>query len=1111
MDESELPPRPTTPGSVEEGQHSLHSSHNSDDEQIIGEEDLEFPFILYEAPAVPSTQGGLKVGDVESPSKGHHHRVPSVFDAQGNPVESPTKTSNITTTELPSAASLMGTSMASMASLAIQGKTQMSSVMTWEGVSALPYRTRTVDTSGSAQDVNIVDTWNNENDASLIPYWQMKKAEKEEAESKMKGTTVTSMDVDSTTELNEEDDPMDALDKKSKVSIFLVCYHLPIILTKDESTAKWNACWSESLIAKSKIGGISNTRKTTWIGTVDVPDESLQDPQEREAIRQVLAEMDCIPIFLMDEGDDQQKTGNSKSETLVDRMYLGYCKQVLWPSFHNVDLLALATNSWGQRKHNPVRPDPVQACAIAAAEAEERKRSGSVNDEKEVLLESDWDQRRLDNWWSAYIQVNQTFCQVVADLVTGGDVVWVHDYHLALLPRMLREMRNETDVVGSHNLQPHDDLPGNEIVGGRTKPVRMIFFIHVPFPTSQVFRELEHGEALLEGMLHADVVGFHAFDHARHFLNAAKRILGLTYESLVGGLIGVRHRGTKVLVTVSNVSVEADTIDAVLQLPSVEDGAETLQKKHSGRIIISGIDVAQRLSGVSYKLLAFERLLTDYPVWQSKVVLLQRCLIPGVRRMDEADTIHEVRFLVQRIRKNFGPEVIDYDEQVGSVLPVDHRLAIWKSSHVMMHTPIKEGLNLLPLEYVFSRKEPADPGVVVASEFSAVSSVLNGALRVNPYDVQAVVTSIDCALSMSINERDARRLRDIDFVSTCSSGIWSRNVLRDLNDATLHSAKMESINESSLDAREAELGIEKLSLPALGHAYSNSKTRVIIIDFNGTLVVKENAGKYLKREILGTSGFKPTHLTALALQRLCANPKNIVYVVSGDSQPNLEAAVGNIQGLGLAASNGTCFAGPAGIEGRQWQYLDFGVDWAAVKKVALPIISKFTARTNGSFVKLSHSSIGWSYYSCDPEWGSLQASHLVSELEEALHAFDVRFVALKGIVEVVPRKGHKGHIVKKILEDVKARKKVVDFVLCMGDDIADEKMFTSVMNFYTSNSSKEAAYAFNVAVGKKQTNASFYVDDAADVGGILVSLCGDAALQRQASSDASTASGEQFF
>ena len=296
------------------------------------------------------------------------------------------------------------------------------------------------------------------------------------------------------------------------------------------------------------------------------------------------------------------------------------------------------------------------------------------------------------------------------------------------------------------------------------------------------------------------------------------------------------------LVTVSNVSVEYDIIEALMEFPSVKEQAEALQRKHSGRSIISGIDVAQRLSGVSYKLLAFERLLTDYPVWQSKVVLLQRCLIPGARRIDEADTINEVRLLVQRIRKSFGPEVIDYEEQVGSVYPIDQRLAIWISSHVMMHTPLREGLNLCPLEYVFTHKEPAEPGSVIASEFSAVSSILNGALRVNPYDVQMCVTSIDCALSMSQSERDARRGRDIDFVSNAPSGLWTRNVLRDLNDATLQGTKMDTIGDSSPDsilAREAELGLEKLDIPALEYAYANTKTRVIIIDFNGTLVVKE--------------------------------------------------------------------------------------------------------------------------------------------------------------------------------------------------------------------------------------------------------------------------------
>ena len=112
--------------------------------------------------------------------------------------------------------------------------------------------------------------------------------------------------------------------------------------------------------------------------------------------------------------------------------------------------------------------------------------------------------------------------------------------------------------------------------------------------------------------------------------------------------------------------------------------------------------------------------------------------------------------------------------------------------------------------------------------------------------------------------------------------------------------------------------------------------------------------------------------------------------------------------------------------------------------MSIPVLAKYTARTNGSFVKLTHSSIGWSYYSCDPEWGSLQASHLVMELESELRAFDVRFVTLKGIVEIVPRRMNKGLIVKKVLQDAAASNggAGVDFILCMGDDISDEKMFS---------------------------------------------------------------------
>lgn len=460
------------------------------------------------------------------------------------------------------------------------------------------------------------------------------------------------------------------------------------------------------------------------------------------------------------------------------------------------------------------------------------------------------------------------------------------------------------------------------------------------------------------------------------------------------------------------------------------------------------------------------------------------------------------------------------------------------------------GLNHWPMEFIYAHKEPGTPGVVIASEFSAISSILNGALRVNPYDIQATVATMDKALSMEMQEREWRRYRDIDFVSSSPSDKWVKNVLRDLQDATsIHAGKSgggTSQNNSQVNtpyatpsryrkitvdstasflARETDQAFAHLQIRTLCKAYDNSKQRVIILDFNGTIVLKEPPGKYLKREILGTSGNKPPPEVIDALKRLAEDPKNLIYVVSGDSSENVLSALGHLSGVGLAVSNGARAAPPlgglnaVGVGQRNWFTFDLGVDWDAVKRVALPVLSKYTARSNGSFVKLTSFSIGWSYYSCDPEWGTMQAAYLVLELENELRAFDVRFVTLKGIVEIVPRKLNKGIVVKKILRDRNAFDVScpVDFVLCFGDDISDEKMFTSVFTFVAeqgdsvncspippvvgddgvyhvsgdgslSDKLPNPQYCYTVAVGKKPSHASFFVNDAQEVAKCLVSL-----------------------
>jgi trehalose 6-phosphate synthase/phosphatase len=253
---------------------------------------------------------------------------------------------------------------------------------------------------------------------------------------------------------------------------------------------QWQATWSESLLARKEGSKIVAAYRAHWIGTV-TPHPPITNEGDRQAVRKVLAELDCTPIFI------KQSTRQAH--------YYGFCKQVLWPAFHNIDLLDLSISGV----------------------------SGGAGDK----ATSDWDQSRLDHWWQAYQQVNREFATVVNSLVDSDSstYLWIHDYHLSLLPRML------------------DKEPA--------KSCRKVFFLHIPFPTSQIFRELECGEEILQGMLHADVVGFHAFDHARHFLNAAKRILGLNYESLEGGLIGVNFAGKTVLVSMSNVSIEPKMVD----------------------------------------------------------------------------------------------------------------------------------------------------------------------------------------------------------------------------------------------------------------------------------------------------------------------------------------------------------------------------------------------------------------------------------------------------------------------------------------------------------------------------------------------------------------------
>eukprot|EP00968_Pinguiococcus_pyrenoidosus_P019693 scaffold2171_cov253-Pinguiococcus_pyrenoidosus.AAC.7 len=885
----------------------------------------------------------------------------------------------------------------------------------------------------------------------------------------------------------------------------LVCFHLPIELDKDAS-GKWTARWAESLISKTQ-DTISDQINTRWMGTVSYQghDGGELPLADQEEIRELLRPMNCCPVFI--------------GQHLRRQHYKGFCKQVIWPAFHNVDSLDSNSAVW---RRPPVGAEETSAALAGPAQ------EPALPDIATVSSRTPSPRPRLDSedlgesFYDSYLRVNEIFVENLVKVLkeTQGEgleedqyaegIVWVHDYHLMLLPKMLHDV---------------------EISMFKERRSRVVFFLHIPFPTSQIFRTLSCGEALLQGMVSADVVGFHAFDHARHFLNACKRILGLNYKSRKGGLMGVEYQGRVVMVVMSHVGIEPTTLDAALEDAKCIQTREELLRAHPDRILISGYDPCERLQGVALKLLAFEKLMDDYPIWSDKVVLVQRCIRNGSRPGDEEHTSHEIRELVDRINGKHR-DVVDYAE-VTTKMFVAERMGMYQASDIFLALAVREGLNLCPLEYIYARQDPLTAGVVVASEFSACTSMLSGILRVNPFHLEHTVQVLDKALAMTDREKFARRARDLPFIKSRPSALWTRQVLEDM--AAVLREEQEKDEVTDMEPESMTSGVHNTGGAGSGYAplnfanvissYTATRSRVILLDYGGTLLKKEELGKYLKRDMTACKSRTPSQTIFSALDVLSRDSRNLIMIVSSLQREMLEKIFAAYPEIGLGASNGHSFSWPERLkvsssdefsefkiaygEQRQWEVFDYGVDWDAVQAVALPIMERYTWHTNGSNLSLRSAGIEWSYYSTDPEWGTFQAKKMAVELEIALSSYDVKVHHNRGMIEVVPRRLNKGLVASLALSKAKGMKlfdgdvsgRSPEFVLVVGDDASDEHMFRSLYNFMGTAEEPDAeldgqepmSNVYTVSVGMRPSNATRYVNSVDDMEVLLEALAREAA------------------
>ncbi|KAH6913160.1 alpha,alpha-trehalose-phosphate synthase t [Coprinopsis sp. MPI-PUGE-AT-0042] len=405
----------------------------------------------------------------------------------------------------------------------------------------------------------------------------------------------------------------------------------------------------------SALSGFKKSLNFTWIGWPGF----FIPPKDRPIVdKRLKEEYSCQAVYLDDD--------------VADRHYNGFSNSILWPLFH----------------YHP----------------------GEMNFDEEN--------------WLAYRQANLQFAEAVRLHVGPGSMVWVQDYHLMLLPMMLRilidgpsagkfsskEFSRITEGISDQMPTPSPTKIPNVKIG---------YFLHTPFPSSEIYRILPVRREILLGVLYCDLIGFHTYDYARHFLSSCTRILNLPTMPN-----GVEFEGRLAHVGTFPIGIEPSTFIDNLKRQGVQDRITQLEQRFRGVKVIVGVDRLDYIKGL---------FLTQHPEWIGKVVLVQLA-VPSRQDVEEYQNLRStVNELVGRINGRFGTVEFMPIHFMHKSLAFDELCALYAVSDVCLVSSTRDGMNLVSYEYIACQQERQ--GAMILSEFAGAAQSLNGSLVVNPWDL----------------------------------------------------------------------------------------------------------------------------------------------------------------------------------------------------------------------------------------------------------------------------------------------------------------------------------------------------------------------------------------
>ena len=585
--------------------------------------------------------------------------------------------------------------------------------------------------------------------------------------------------------------------------------------------------------------------------------------------------------------------------------------------------------------------------------------------------------------WNTYEAINHRFADVLAELYRPGDLVWIHDYQLMRVPALLRER-----------------VPG----------ARIGFFLHIPFPSFEVFRVLPTRERIIEGLLGADLVGFHTAAYARHFGIAAAELLDLVVDGPAEEPV-IHHTGGETAVGVFPMGVDAERFSALAERADPAAQRRALAITRRERLLV-GIDRLDYTKGIPRRLIAFEHLLRQHPELKEHVTLLQvavpsRTGVSAYRRLRR-----QVDALVGRINGIFGTPGWTPVRYLYHGFAQAELVGLYRIADVMLVTPVRDGMNLVAKEFVASR--PDEDGVLLLSEFTGAAAELAEAVLVNPYDIDGTTEALYRALSMSRDERRSRMQALRRRVSQQTLERWRRAFVGTL-EARGRAGPSDEPRGRPSPASQVRAALDDIR---------SASDLVLMLDYDGTLVPFAPAPELAR----------PDAALLELLAHLGSRPRTDVHLVSGRQQSVLEQWFGRLP-IGLHAEHG---AWSRLRSERLWQRHE------AVKPLPyddlLGLLKRYTQETPGALIERKAAGLSWHFRMARAEQGARHAERLVEEAEERWGRDVVEVLRGNMVVEFRPAGVHKGLIVPRVLANAPPDARVV----AIGDDRTDEDLFAAL-------------------------------------------------------------------